>query len=208
MHNYSLAACDLLQRRLMFNVPSLPSFQSQALVAEQVAGVLGSPVGGDDPLMAAGLDSLGATELQQGLANALGVELPSTLVFDYPTINAMAEYLASKLSDTLPAGGGLSPVAATAALAYCVAGAAGAVAIVGAAGQHELRLPRHAVDASSRVPFARWDVSSPLITGDGTLPAQVRAAASWLLVCPNVRLPQVVVGGLSWPAQELLSFLS
>lgn len=39
----------------------------QALVSEAVEGVLGSAIGPDQPLMAAGLDSLGATELQQNL---------------------------------------------------------------------------------------------------------------------------------------------
>ena len=55
-------------------------------MAEQVQAVLGDAVvGADEPLMAAGLDSLGATQLHQSLADTLGVELPYTLVFDYPT---------------------------------------------------------------------------------------------------------------------------
>ena len=168
----------------------------QALVAEQVQGVLGSAVGGDDPLMAAGLDSLGATELQQSLADILGMELPSTLVFDYPTVNAMAEFLAGKLalSQQAPGGADAGAGAASGAIALAStplapsvhAGAAGgaagwAVAIVGAAGQQALLQQHRAGDASGRVPYTRWDADSPLITGDGTLPAQVRTAicACW-----------------------------
>ncbi len=142
-------------------------------MAEQVAAVLGSAVGGDDPLMAAGLDSLGATELQQSLADTLGIELPSTLVFDYPTVNAMAEFLAGRLSSTAAAEG--SPRALPGAVGLASGPAAGsAVAIVGAAGHDELG-PLAGRDASARVPYARWDAASPLITADGTLPAQVGA---------------------------------
>ena len=155
----------------------------QALVAEQVAAVLGSAVGADEPLMAAGLDSLGATELQQSLADCLGLELPSTLVFDYPTVNAMAEFLAGRLA---PAGAAAAGPAAAALLpASALAGPAGgagwAVAMVGAAGHGELAGRRLAGDASGRVPYARWDADSPLITGDGSLAAQVGAGCFCLL---------------------------
>ena len=47
-----------------------------------------------------------------------------------------------------------------------------AVAIVGAAGQRTMLQLWAAGDDARRVPFGRWDVDSPLITGDGTLPAQ------------------------------------
>ena len=143
----------------------------QALVAEQVQTVLGSAVGGDDPLMAAGLDSLGATELQQSLADTLGMELPSTLVFDYPTVNAMAEFLTARLSQS--AHGGVAAPAALPAHGMFPVGASGAVAIVGAVGQPALLQQHSAGDASARVPYTRWDADSALITGDGTLAAQV-----------------------------------
>ena len=142
----------------------------QALVAERVHAVLGSAVGDDDPLMAAGLDSLGAMELQQSLANTLGIELPSTLVFDYPTVNAMADFLAARLGvQAMPGAGALSPVPALPSTTAAHASAGAAVAIAGAAGQHELR--HRWADASARVPLGRWDVDSPLITADGTLPS-------------------------------------
>ena len=114
----------------------------QALVTEVVAGMLGSDVPADQPLMEAGLDSLGewalastagrreqhcwqcrsgcrpassflvfalctsetnpalpsaagAVELRNSLQTKLDAELPATLTFDYPSISALAGYLAA-----------------------------------------------------------------------------------------------------------------
>ncbi len=39
-----------------------------------------------------------AVELKNGLEARLGLELPSTLVFDYPTINALARFLSGRLA--------------------------------------------------------------------------------------------------------------
>jgi 3-oxoacyl-(acyl-carrier-protein) synthase len=43
--------------------------------------------------MDAGLDSLGAVELRNTLAQSVGMELPGTMVFDYPSVGALAGYL-------------------------------------------------------------------------------------------------------------------
>ncbi|NEP63755.1 MAG: SDR family NAD(P)-dependent oxidoreductase, partial [Symploca sp. SIO2G7] len=47
-----------------------------------------------------GMDSLTALELKNSLQNSLGLSLPSTLVFDYPTVAALLDYLASQLLET------------------------------------------------------------------------------------------------------------
>ena len=66
----------------------------QALVERSAQAVLGEASAVDQPLMAAGLDSIGAQELQQGLSTALGLnDLPATLIFDHPTIAALAKHL-------------------------------------------------------------------------------------------------------------------
>ena len=54
-------------------------------------------VGPHQPLMEAGMDSLGAVELRNSLAARSGLDLPATLMFDYPSISGLADYLASKL---------------------------------------------------------------------------------------------------------------
>jgi len=50
------------------------------LVQRTVEAVLGEAVDSQEPLMAAGLDSLGATEVRNSLQASLGMELPATLV--------------------------------------------------------------------------------------------------------------------------------
>jgi acyl carrier protein len=66
-------------------------------VLQVLSGILGTQAGADEPLMAAGLDSLGAVELQNSLESKLGVRLPSTLIFDYPTAAASADHVVSLL---------------------------------------------------------------------------------------------------------------
>jgi acyl carrier protein len=46
-----------------------------------------------------GLDSLMALEMKAHLGNSLGRNIPSTVVFQYPTIELLADYL---LQDALP----------------------------------------------------------------------------------------------------------
>lgn len=59
-------------------------------LAQRMLKDLGSE---DQPLMEAGLDSLGAVELRASLASAFSLGLPATLTFDYPSVAAMASYI-------------------------------------------------------------------------------------------------------------------
>ncbi|MFL5909184.1 MAG: SDR family NAD(P)-dependent oxidoreductase [Gaiellaceae bacterium] len=71
-----------------------------ALVREQVAAVIGKAPEAIDPGLAfkdLGFDSLGAVELRNQLDQSTGVRLPSTLVFDYPTPAAVAEFVRSQV---------------------------------------------------------------------------------------------------------------
>ena len=101
----ALAACHLYQLRkpscfatwgphgvIMGNVQVIAVAQS----------VMGGSVERDQPLMEAGLDSLGAVELRNALGNQFGAELPATLTFDYPTPAAIAGFLAGSLLSKLP----------------------------------------------------------------------------------------------------------
>ena len=65
--------------------------------------IIEGPVSPSAPLMSSGLDSLGAVELRRELATISGLELPATLVFDYPTIDSLAGFIVSQLPLPAPA---------------------------------------------------------------------------------------------------------
>lgn len=66
-------------------------------IGETAASVLGSTPASDAPLVASGLDSLGAVEFRNSLATRIGLQLPGTLVFDYPTVAAIADFVGAAL---------------------------------------------------------------------------------------------------------------
>ncbi|GHI10360.1 type I polyketide synthase [Streptomyces cellostaticus] len=74
-----------------------------ALVKESVAVVLGHreadafDFDAEQPFKSLGFDSLGAVKLRNRLHDFTGVELPATLVFDYPTPQALVRYLRAEL---------------------------------------------------------------------------------------------------------------
>ena len=65
------------------------------VVAELAQSFIGDDVSPEETLVGAGLDSLGAVELRNALVSKLAVTLPGTLIFDYPTVDAIADYVAT-----------------------------------------------------------------------------------------------------------------
>ncbi|HEV2149465.1 MAG TPA: acyl carrier protein, partial [Longimicrobiaceae bacterium] len=81
-------------------------------VREQVARVLRlapARVEADRPLRALGLDSLMAIELRNRLEASLGVPVPATAIWNYPTVGALVPFLAQRMEVPLE---GTSPPAA------------------------------------------------------------------------------------------------
>ena len=70
-------------------------------------------ISANTPLMEAGVDSLGATELQRGLSEQLSTEFEATLLFDHPSIDSIVScYTAS--GATLEGGVSLASTAGSA----------------------------------------------------------------------------------------------
>jgi hypothetical protein len=125
--------------------------------------------------MAAGLDSLGAVELRNMLQESLSVRLPSTVVIDYPTVNALSGYVAQQLAGTAAAVAAAAVPAAAAVreragLPAAAAGVAAglpssALAVLATAERTPAALLEwnavYGVDAVGLVPLNRWDVESP-----------------------------------------------
>jgi acyl carrier protein len=82
-----------------------PPAQRRRLVLGHVAGRARHVLGQDDtfvvderlPLKEVGLDSLMAVELRNALTRSLGTSLPATLLFDHPSLDALATYLLTAL---------------------------------------------------------------------------------------------------------------
>ncbi|MEU4345776.1 type I polyketide synthase, partial [Nocardia sp. NPDC023852] len=74
------------------------------VVREQIAGVLGhissDVIDPTAPFTELGFDSLAGLEFRNRLAKAIGVQLPSTLVFDHPTAAAVAAFIHSRIGET------------------------------------------------------------------------------------------------------------
>ena len=144
---------------------AIDTAEVEAAVHAAVHGILGMGVSVDAPLMAAGLDSLGAVELRSSLEARLGLQLPSTLVFDYPTVASLTEFLTGRLGQAAPSAPADLAVLRRASLA-AVAPAAAAVVMLGAAARSpgqalgQLAAASQGIDAVGLVPLERWDVEA------------------------------------------------
>lgn len=75
-------------------------------MSDTAARIVGAAVPESEPLMQAGMDSLAAVDLRRELTTAFKLEpdaLPPTLVFDYPSVEAIAEFLLPLLPPLLQA---------------------------------------------------------------------------------------------------------
>ncbi|HEX8051774.1 MAG TPA: type I polyketide synthase, partial [Thermoleophilaceae bacterium] len=85
------------------------------LVLAQVAVVLGhdsaAEVDARRPWRDLGFDSPAAVELRNGLTRVTGLRLPSSLLFDYPTPVAVADYLLKEATGTRTEAAAIAPVA-------------------------------------------------------------------------------------------------
>ena len=122
---------------------------------------------------AGGFDSLSAVELSNKIGQALGAELPGTLVFDYPSVGAICSFLATKLAPKAAAAGAAAPAHVTNLGPALLLGPGAAPAEAGvlihlslaaraplAAWEGAGRGAQGGHDAISAVPFNRWDLEA------------------------------------------------
>jgi phthiocerol/phenolphthiocerol synthesis type-I polyketide synthase B len=90
----ALQACDPSQRR--------------ALLTDTVCGMVAHAMGLASPaeldraagFFQSGMNSLTSVALRRSLGEALGEELPASVIFDYPSVDELVGYLAAKLPET------------------------------------------------------------------------------------------------------------
>ena len=79
-----------------------PMLDVSAEVADIAASLVGHALEPHQPLMEAGLDSLGAVELRTSLAERFNLDLPATLIFDYPTLASLSVFVNQQIQPALP----------------------------------------------------------------------------------------------------------
>lgn len=154
--------------------------------------------------MSAGLDSLGSVEFANVLAQKLGMQMPGTLVFDYPSVAAVTEYLTAQLlksaAAAAPAAGeggllategseefyGLDEaegelrlaVASPASRYLAVLAVVARPLLAGTAGPAEPAAVGSVADQITKVPLQRWDldIAEQLCGDPSALSAQVGSA--------------------------------
>ncbi|MEV0324806.1 type I polyketide synthase, partial [Streptomyces sp. NPDC050659] len=158
------AASDLAGR-----LAGLPERERESVLLEiartQAAAILGHAKGeaidASLPFRDLGFDSLAAVQFRNAMSAATGLRLPATLVFDYPTLQALAGHLVTELSDAVDESAALVPAS------VAVAGD-DPIVIVGmscrypggvASPEDMWRLVADGVDAISEFPRDRgWDI--------------------------------------------------
>ena len=151
------------------HIVAAPAARRADLLREHVRGevvsVLGLPPGHliepQQGFFDLGMDSLMAVELRNRLQSGLGLTaLPATLIFDYPTLDALVSFLSRELLDELPVV--VAPPARPVDAAEPLAIIGMSCRFPGGADSPAAfwQMLKDGVDAVSEVPADRWDVEA------------------------------------------------
>ena len=130
-------------------------------ILTMVSTIAGVPVAADEPLMDAGVDSLGAVELRNQLQTASRTKLPGTFMFDHPTARQLEAALTALMDDSVVASHQqvLAPTwIATRSTLVSIIGQSAVLPGSGCGMLPALRAFACGADMVSEVPSARWDV--------------------------------------------------
>ena len=144
----------------------------QSQVDAAVLSILGSTPRSDEPLMAAGLDSLGAVELRNALESSLGLELPATLVFDYPTTTALVDFLLRRMAVSSVATVTRETQPKFSTEIYSAHGKAVGICELSSRSKGDALLDLRPRDQSRRIPLVRWNVEDQEQLSGGSIPVQ------------------------------------
>ncbi|RSM35684.1 hypothetical protein DMA12_43300, partial [Amycolatopsis balhimycina DSM 5908] len=159
------AAADLT-RRLAALTPAEQAEAVAEVIGGRIAAVLGHATGtvfdADKTFQELGFDSLTAVELRNGLDAATDLRLPTTLVFDYPTIGALTGYLLERLGSGAGQSGQVTAVTRPVSDDPIVIVGMGCRYPGGVSSPEDLwRLVADGVDAITEFPSGRgWDLDS------------------------------------------------
>jgi acyl transferase domain-containing protein/NADPH:quinone reductase-like Zn-dependent oxidoreductase/NAD(P)-dependent dehydrogenase (short-subunit alcohol dehydrogenase family)/acyl carrier protein len=133
-----------------------------ALVRETAMDVVGSGDLSDNaPLMEAGMDSLSAVEFRNRIVAELpDVKMPNTLIFDYPSIAAIGNYVMEQLGPAVmpvASAGLLAPTAADEPVAVCGLACRFPAGCDTPEVYWDKLLAR--VDGMIEIPYSRWDIN-------------------------------------------------
>lgn len=141
--------------------PSYTMASVQEEIRKAARDVLGEDMNDADHFPQGQLDSLSAVELSSVVGAALGMQLPATLVYDYPSVSSMADHLLGMLQ---PNNSG--PIVVTnGSWDHLMQGRASRRTLpIAVTFAHRMPGDIRAVDAISCVPHDRWEIENSSVS--------------------------------------------
>ena len=90
---------DLSKKAAVVDLPGIRDASGVQLTLRACASaLLSTEVPTNAPLMSIGLDSIAAVEFTNAIADELGMSVSAIVLFDHPTLDSIASYLAAELA--------------------------------------------------------------------------------------------------------------
>lgn len=168
----AITAIDVPRSSNVSIAPAITFDEILSLVRTSTVQILGEDVTSDNAFPASSFDSLSAVELSNSISKTFGRDVPSSLVFDYPSVAAIAVYIQSlitpaKYSSDPPTVLQMPPLQAGSANDTLVQLQTSA-RIPSVSKLAHKPLANNSEDAITTVSYRRWDIDA-LRTGESVL---------------------------------------